>query len=256
MKINFLYHAEAVAASGHLTLPVVESMEIQASIALPIIGGHGSARAENFRHRNYFSFDRAESHVVGSFSDKDKAHGTLATTTIEGLNIMDVVTCDRIVARITTKHPDSRADSSFIPLGSRFENLRIAGHRFDVDLATDLFAEHHTWAKLTGAHRKNRKARAEIDKLSLVKRPGGRLPESKGMMAFTLARNLDKLPAGLSRNGHGIYVHHFGTVYLGEYFVTSSYHRLLMLHVDLGCSVEGCYGAGGAGGNGDPSPRN
>jgi hypothetical protein len=119
-----------------------------------------------------------------------------------------------------------------------------------------LFAEHHTWAKLTGAHRKNRKARAEIDKLSLVKRPGGRLPESKGMMAFTLARNLDKLPAGLSRNGHGIYVHHFGTVYLGEYFVTSSYHRLLMLHVDLGCSVEGCYGAGGAGGNGDPSPRN
>ncbi len=256
MKIRFLYHAEAVAASGYLTLPIHEAMEIQASIALPVIGGHGSAHAENFRHRNYFSFHRAESHVVGSFSEKDKAHGTLATTTIEGLNIMDVVTCDRIVARITTKHPDQDDDSSFIPLGSRFENLRIAGHPIKVDLATDLFAEHHTWNRLNQAHAANPKVRAEINRLSLIQREDGGFPEKKGMMACTLVRNLDDLPPGLSRNGHGIYVHHFGTVYLGEYFVTSSYHRLLMLHVDLGCSVEGCYGAGGAGGNGDPPPSN
>ncbi len=256
MKINFLYHAEAVAASGYVTLPINEVMEIQASIALPMIGGHGSAHARDFHHRNYFSFDRADSHVVGSFSEKDHAHGTLATSTIEGLNIMDVVTCDKIVARITTKHPATGADSSFIPLGSRFENLRIAGHKIDVDLATDLFAEHHSWAKLTTAHGKDKKVRAEINKLSLTQRGDGGFPEQRGMMACTLARNLDNLPGGLTRKGHGIYVPHFGTVYLGEYYLTASYHRLLMLHVDLGCSVEGCYGAGGAGGNGSPPPSN
>ena len=253
MKIRFLYHAEAVAASGYITLPIHDTMPAQASVAVPILGGHGSASVENFRHRNYLSFDRAESHVVGSFSDKDQAHGTLASTIIEGLNIMDVVTCDRIVARITTKHP-GKGDSAFIPLGSRFENLRIAGHPINVDLATDLFAEHDTWTKLNDAHAKKPAVKAELATLAVSKAKGGGFPQSNGMMHLTLARNLDNLPGGLSRNGHGIYVPHFGTVYLGEYFVTKSMHRLLMLHVDLGCSVEGCYGSGGAGGNGGPPP--
>jgi hypothetical protein len=249
MKIRFLYHADAVAASGYVTLPIQESMPAQAATAVPILGGHASAFADNFRHRNYFSFSHAESHVVGSYSEKDKAHGTLATTTIEGLNIMDVVTCDRIVARITTKHPGDN-ESAFIPLGSRFENLRIAGHRIEVELATDIFAEHDTWTKLNDAHTKHAGVREDLGKLAVSRRENGAFPEKNGMMHCTLARNLDKLPGGLRPNGHGIYVPHFGTVYLGEYFVTRSMHRLLMLHVDLGCAVEGCYGSGGAGGNG------
>jgi hypothetical protein len=252
MKIRFLYHAEAVAVSGYITLPVQETMPAQATVSAPMLGGYASASSENFRHGNYLSFDRAESHVVGSYSDKDKAHGTLATTTIEGLNILDVVTCDRIVARITTKHPDSHADSAFIPLGSRFENLRIAGHSIQVDLATDIFAEHDTWTKLTEAHAKGGSIRTDLEKLAITRVEGGGFPQRNGMMYCSLARRPDKLPGGLTWNGHGIYVPHFGTVYLGEYFVTRSIHRLLMLHVDLGCSVEGCYGVGGGGGNGSP----
>lgn len=253
MKIRFLYHAEAVAASGYITLPIQETMPAQAVAAAPILGGYATSSAEKFSHRNYLSFDRAVAHVVGSYSERDKAHGTLASTTIEGLNIMDVVTCDRIVARITTKHPDTPGDSAFIPLGSRFENLRIAGHPINVELATDLFAEHDTWTKLTEAHANKPAVKADLEKLAVSKAKDGGFPQSKGMMYCTLARNLDKLPGGLSRNGHGVYVPHFGTVYLGEYFVTKSMHRLLMLHVDLGCSVEGCYGSGGAGGNGNPN---
>ncbi len=257
MKIDFLYHAEAVAASGHLTLPIKESMEIQASIALPVIGGHGSVRAENFHHRHYLSFRRAESHVVGSFSDHDHAHGTLATTTVEGLNIMDMVTCDRIVARITTKHPDKthppdKREKSFVALGSRFENLRIAGHLIDVKLATGMFAEHNNWRKLGAAHVENEKDRDELKKLSHLKPKNGGFPESNGMAVYTLYSNPEDLPRGLTWNGRGIHVEHFGTIYLAEYYLTESYHRLLMLHVDLGCSVEGCFGIGGAGGNGVP----
>ncbi len=246
MKIRFLYHAEAVAAAGYLTLPVQEIMPAQASVALPILGGHASASAENFRHRNYLKFDRAESHVVGSYSEKDRAHGTLASTTIEGLNIMDVVTCDRIVARITTKHPGD-GDPAFIPLGSRFENLRIAGHRIEIDLATDLFAEHDTWSKLNHAHQNKPAVKAELDKLAVARGKDNR-------MHVTLARLPEPLPGGLSRNGHGIYVPHFGTVYLAEYFASQALHRLLMMHVDLGCAVEGGYGIGGADGDGSPPP--
>jgi hypothetical protein len=257
MKINFLYHAEAVAASGYVTLPVRDSMPAQASLSVPILGGHASVSVDNFRHRNYFSFDHAETHVVGSYSEKDQAHGTLASTTIEGLNILDVVTCDRIVARITTKHPSNKGDSAFIPLGSRFENLRIAGHPIDVELATDLFAEYETWNKLTDAHAKVPSVRDQIGKLAVTQPTSpGAFPEKNGMMYCTLARNIDKLPGNLTRRDHGIYVPHFGTVYLGEYFVTPTSHRLLMLHVDLGCSVEGCYGSGGSGGNGGAPPSN
>ena len=106
MKLRFLYHAEAIGATGHITLPFNETMEIQASTALPLNGGHGTTRVENFRHRNIFSFRHAESHVVGSYSEKDKAWGTLSAVTVEGLNILDVVTCDRLVARLA--HGDDR----------------------------------------------------------------------------------------------------------------------------------------------------
>jgi hypothetical protein len=249
MKIDFLYHGGAVGASGYITLPFQETMPIQASAALPVTGGHGSAFAERFCHRDYFSFERAETHVVGSFSEKDQAWGTLATSTIEGINILNVVTCDKIVARITSKHPKDGSEPSFIPLGSRVENLRIAGHKIDVEVATDIYTEHNTWSKLTKAHA----AKKEVRDTILSK--GNKLSAPGEMTRVSLARNIDKLPGGLTRNGHGIYVPHFGTVYVGEYFVSATMHRLLMLHVDLGCSIEGCYGAGGADGNGSPPPR-
>jgi hypothetical protein len=70
----------------------------------------------------------------------------------------------------------------------------------------------------------------------------------------TLARDFGALPGGMSRKDHGIYVPHFGTVFLGEYFASATAHRLLMLRVELGCSVEGGYGAGGCDTNGGWPP--
>src|SRR5262249_30217686 len=75
-----------------------------------------------------------------------------------------------------------------------------------------------------------------------------------GMVTCSLARNLDKLPAGLSLRDGGIYVPHFGTVYLGQYFASRHMHRLVMLHVALGCSIEGGFSAGGADTNGGWPP--
>jgi hypothetical protein len=254
MKTKFLYHADAIAASGQITLPHNEPIDIQASIALPLSGGHGTAHSENFRHRNILSFHRAESNVVGSYSALDKAHGTLSSVVIEGLNIMNVVTCDRVVLRLTSKHDDAGGDPSFMIHGSHLENLRIAGHRIDVPLATDFFNEYSTWTKLKDAYKKNDKVRKEFSSLTLHEVGGGALPESKGTLGVTLARGLDKLPAGLKRKGHGIYVPHFGTVYIGEFFIGRQKRHLTMLHVDLGCSVEGCGRAGSGGGGGTSWP--
>src|SRR5579864_7788140 len=250
MKTNFLYHAEAVGASGHITLPFHETIEIQASAALPVRGGHGTARSENFKHRNILSFHHAESHVVGSHSDLDKAHGSLTAVVVEGLNVLDVVTCDRVVLRLTSKHDDGGDEPSFMLHGTHFVNLRIAGHAIDIRLATDLFGDLSTWTKLSAAYASNAATRAQLKGLTLLQREDDQLPESKGMLGFTLARIPDPLPGGLTRNGHGIYVPHFGTVYIGEMFISRAMRRVEMLHIDLGCSVEGCVGIGGGVGNG------
>jgi hypothetical protein len=254
MKTKFLYHAQAVGASGYLTLPFQEQIEIQASAALPTNGGHGTARSENFNHRNILSFHSAQSTVAGSYSERDKAHGTVTSVVVEGVSVMDVVTCDRIVLRLTSKHDDGGGEPSFMIHGSHFDNLKIAGHVIHPELATDLFSEYSTWSKLSDAYKKNDKVRKEIKGLTLLQREDNTLPESKGMVGVTLARHLDKLPGGLTRNGHGIYVPHFGTVYLGEFFISRTCRRLMMLHVDLGCVFEGCGGIGSGEGNGSSWP--
>jgi len=254
MKIRFLYHADAAAATGYITLPHQELIETPASASSPLLGGHATARAENFSHRGILSFRKAEVHVVGSYSAEDRAHGTLSSVAIEGVNVLDVVTCDRIVLRLTSKHPEDGGEPSFIPLGSRFENLRIAGHPIEVDIATDLFTRHSTWSKLSHAYENDQAFRSEVGKLSMIQAKGKKLPEGHGTLGVTLARNLDKLPRGLERRDHGIYVPHFGTVYLAEYFVSRHAQRLLMLHVDLGCAVEGRGGLGCGQNNGSTYP--
>ena len=52
---------------------------------------------------------------------------TLTTTVVEGLNVMKVVTADRIVGQTITEHPLKGNMPSISFLGTRFENLRIAG---------------------------------------------------------------------------------------------------------------------------------
>jgi hypothetical protein len=247
MPNNFLYHAEAVAASGHISLPVADSIPIQASISAPIGPGFGSARVERFQHLDYLSFGPAESKVVGSYSARDKAYGTLATVSIENLNILDVVTCDKFVTRLTSKHNDDfKSQASFILHGTRFENLRIAGNAIDLDLAVGLFSELSTWDKLNDAYDNNADIRRELDNLALYPSLDGHLPVRNGIFGCTLARAPLK--------DRGIYVPHFGTIYPAYYYITATSRRLRMLHVELGCSVEGCYGFGDTGGNGSGYP--
>jgi hypothetical protein len=256
-RTTFLYHAEAVGASGHISLPVIDTMPLQASIASAIGPGFGTARVENFRHLDYLSIDSLESRVISSFSERDQAYGSLAAVAIEGLNNLNVVTCDRLVTRLTSKHPKDRSSQgSFILQGTYFEGLRIAGHRIDLNLAVGLFSELSTWDKLTGAYESDPEIRKEIDALALYPAEDNKSPFESGIFACTLARIPENLPTGLTRRDHGIYVPHFGTIYAAEFYITPVSRRLRMLHVDLGCTVEGCNGYGDTGANGQTIPGN
>ncbi len=252
-RTTFLYHTEAVGASGQITLPVFDTMPLQASIASAIGAGFGKVRVENFKHLDYLSIGSLESQVVSSYSEKDKAHGTLASVVIEDLNTLNVVRCDRLMTRLTSKH-DKEAQGSFILHGTHFDGLRIAGHEVDLHLAVGLFSELSTWDKLNDAYENNAAIRKELNELALYPKKGNKLPLHDGVFACTLAHIPENLPRGMSRRGHGIYVPHFGTIYAAEYYITAKSRRLRMLHVDLGCSVEGCNGYGDTGANGQGLP--
>ena len=249
-RTTFLYHAEAVGASGNISLPVKDTMPVQAAISSGIGPGFGKVRVENFKHLDYLSIGSIESHVVSSYSEKD---GTLSSVVIEELSTLDVVTCDRLMTRLTSKH-DKDKQGSFHLHGTHFDGLKIAGHAINVTLEVGLLSELSTWDKLNDAYDNDPEIRRQLDELAIYPKEGGKLPVHNGVFACTLARFPENLPRGISKKDHGIYVPHFGTIYAAEYYITATSRRLRMLHVDLGCSVEGCNGYGDTGGGGSPIP--
>src|SRR5581483_4186550 len=104
---RFLFRAHAVALSAHIRSPHYDHLPPDVSLALPISGGTGSKRMEKIRFRDIISVESASVHVAGvSHRNGDgvaEKHSTLATATIEGLDILGVVKADRIVARLASE---------------------------------------------------------------------------------------------------------------------------------------------------------
>jgi hypothetical protein len=123
------YNAEATLIDGHLQLPLQQQIGRQAHSALPAHGGYISQRLDNFRVGEVVSIRSGYTQVAGNRSSKaNEGWSTLVTYVIEGLNVLEVLTADRVVGQIITEHPLIGYVPRISFLGSRFENLRIAGH--------------------------------------------------------------------------------------------------------------------------------
>src|SRR5579863_2204552 len=136
------YHSEAGVLHGHLQLPLMQDILPQAYAFLFPRGGYLSQHAHGYRLEGVVSFDSAYTQVAGNRDVKD-GHGwsTVSTSVVENLNVLDVVTADRVVGQITTEHPLVGYVPHISFLGTRFENLRIAGHRVDLDLDHEFLGE-------------------------------------------------------------------------------------------------------------------
>jgi hypothetical protein len=250
MERTFLYHAQATGVSGRITLPIDEVIPVQAPAAIPVTGGYSFTRVENFRHRDIVSFRSATSVVQGDFNAHDQAHETLVSTTIEGLNILDVVTADVIVARITSRHPKEGREPSIIPLGSHFENLRIAGCPVEVRLDAGLFlrCQHYSEIRETIQADPEVRARLSYGFADVAEQP------PNGALLCSLAAEVKVHCRELKADGHAIHVPHFGTVYLAEFFILPHTRSITMLRAELGSAVKGHVKSGGGSGNGQPYP--
>jgi hypothetical protein len=128
------YHAEASTLDGELHLPFVQKVCSHTASKLNENGGYVTQHADRFHLGGVINFRSSYTHVGGNRDSKhDHGWNTITTAAIEGLNVMEVVTADRVVAQISTDHPLEGYVPRVTFLGTRFENLRIAGHPVEID---------------------------------------------------------------------------------------------------------------------------
>ncbi len=268
---TFLYHAQGTPIGGVFRRPFVDVLESQGATALPITGGVGSATKKDFNFRDVVKFQEASTQVSGSRDPKDGSFNTMVTTTVIGLNIANMVTADRIVARIATVHSADDTETRVTPSGSEFVGLRVAGQPIDPELDLPLFTELDTSAKFKDRYKKDRKfkddmrtrflwGQVEDSAPDFLKKrykwqsdPEAQ-PESQGIMPCSLVKSMGNVKSDLKVFGNVIVVPEFGTIYFAEYYVKESARRLTMMRLMLGSPTEADLTVASGEGNGVTFP--
>jgi hypothetical protein len=99
-------------------------------------GGHFTQSAEDFSLEGLITFKSGRTRVSGSPSLKP-GHGwvTLSTSILEGMNVFEVITADRVVGQVSTDHPKEKGHVPHVTfLGTHFENFRIGGYPVEIEL--------------------------------------------------------------------------------------------------------------------------
>ncbi len=138
-----VYHAEAHVLSGNLKHPVDQPIEHHAHAVLKNRrSDHITQTVEETSLEGLISFKSGHTRVSGSKIQKKDMWGkdhsgwvTLSTSVIEGLNVFEVITADRVVAQLSSEHAMKNGHVPKVTfLGTRFENLRVAGYPVQVEL--------------------------------------------------------------------------------------------------------------------------
>jgi len=250
---TYIYNAHGHALSGQIFRPLQHLIDVQAAASLPTIGGHGRARVDNFQFQDIISFKSAYTYVSGSHDRESDSHTTLVTAVVEGLNILDVVTADRVVARLSSQHPPKQDEPSILLLGSKFENLRITGCPVDVELDFEGFAKLDTFEAMRNEFKTNDKFRKIAEDPYQTGKPR-KLPELHEVLVCSLVKNMSTTCSGAKRVGHAFIVPQFGKIFVAEILAKHGTRTLTMLRLELGSPTSGIVTVAEAQGNGQPAP--
>lgn len=139
VKREHTYHAEAHALAGKIVLPLEQEITPHALTSVPGEGGYRAQQAQQYRLETVISYGRAHTQVSGHKEIKPgRGWNTLSTSVIEDVNILNVVTADRIVAQIGTEYPLVGYVPRITFLGTHFHNLRIAGYPVELEMDLDI----------------------------------------------------------------------------------------------------------------------
>jgi hypothetical protein len=257
------YNAEAVALTGKLTLPLIQEVAPPTFVKLNPRGGYVSQHAENYRLGGVVSFRSAYTQVGGNPDTKaDHGWNTLTTSVIEDLNVLDIVTADRIVCQISTDHPLVGYVPTVTFLGTRFENLRIAGHELKLNLNLDMlgpkpkkdagYLSDRDFQKRVTAQRESVKGSKDMpaDIAAHYSQAPSNAAKAGSIACCSLVSQVEGKYPGKSF-GHAIYVPNFGKIYLATLCVEESDYdkatgsprattiSLTMIRMVMGCVAAG-----------------
>jgi hypothetical protein len=279
----FHYHADANALGGVLTHPHKTVISSAANSSVSNAGGHTSSPRVPYHLDHVLHCTAAYTHTNGG---EENGHWTsLTTAVIEDVNLLEVVTADKVVAQISAKHPINGHVPSVSFVGSQFVNLRINGELIEPDLnlhpfpappapekapasgktsAADRLAEirqfspyHHSDVRKLAKEQSSKLVGPSHDP-DLLKRRYGWLAsddeiESRGHLLCSLVTEFRK---GDSKNtyGHVIHVPGFGNIFLAELTFDQGAYHLTMIRAEMGCASAGIVSMAAAATNGRTLP--
>lgn len=241
-RIPFHFHALAHALSGEFRHPLWSIIPARASAALPTIGGHATAEERAFHFQDFVCFKSAHTFVSGK-RRRDGTFVTHASTVVKGLNILGVVTAERIVSRLTSVHSPEEPEGHIIAEDSRFDGLKINNEEVKVTLRHDLLVECKTFADLAKGIAGDQKSGKIVA-----------LDEDRKVALCSLVEKIDTKLQGVDLKRHLIEVKNFGKIFLAEVFAAPGARTLTMLRLELGSPHVAELTVAEASSNGQPYP--
>jgi hypothetical protein len=284
------YHAEAHVLSGHLQRPIEQKIERHAPVTLKDRrGGHLTRFEEQVSIEGLITFTKGHTRVSGARSLKHNGWITLSTSVVEGLNVFEIITADRVVSQISTNHPYEYGHVPHVTfLGTQFRNLQVSG--FPVTLTLNLGICGDRPADDRSYLRDSKFLNAAKEQTERIAKAGG-LPKelkekyderlahihklirtcdaddqgSREPVICSLVQSIGEIPIpGVQTFGNVISIPDFGSVALGEVEVgervyepsqtPSAYFELKGINMRLGCVGHGNASAANVAANGHTKP--
>jgi hypothetical protein len=284
------YHANAHVLSGDLQRPIEQKIEQHAPVKLTDRrGGHLTRITEDVSIEGLISFTKGHTRVSGARSLKNNGWVTLSTSILEGLNVFEIITADRVVSQVSTNHPYKDGHVPHVTfLGSQFTNVQVSGFpltlNVNLGICGDKPANDRSYFRdlkfLNGVKAQAQKiARAAglpkeikdrydneityIDQLISTSDADDRGCHEP--ITCSLVQSIGAIPIpGVQTYGHVLVIPDFGTVSLGEIEVGEKmyegsdrpnvYFELTGVNMTLGCVGHGTAAAATATANGAHKP--
>ena len=285
------YHAEAHVLRGHLQRPIEQKIEPHLPVSLKDRrGGHLTRASEHVNIEGLVSFTKGKVRVSGSRSLKNNGWVTLSTSVTEGLNVLEIITADRIVAQVSTDHPYVNGHVPHVTfLGTQFTNFRVSGFpvalNINLGICGDRPADDRSYlqdpaflnrvkeqtAKIAHAEGLPKELKGLYDeRLAIINELIRNSEKDKPCadepkVTCSLVESIGEIPIpGVQSFGNMLVVPEFGWLALGEIVVgekkyegssrPSVYFELTGIHMKMGCVGDGVVTASTATANGHTRP--
>jgi hypothetical protein len=183
---------------------------------------------------------------------------------VEGLNILEVVTAERLVAQLSVVYPRDGRYLEISLAGSHFDRLRLGGCDAFPRLNPTLLCAAKARIDFSVFRQTGREQARSIVENPEADRDGFQWvlnrfrwmaegPEEKQCVLCSLVDGLDGAVPGTSI-GHAVEIPDFGRIFLGELLVCPGSVQFAWIRAELGCSVSGGVSAASARANGSTVP--